>query len=131
MRSLQMLELSRIMTTFRGVICRGTCFHSGSQCSVCGQHQWLVDVASYLPVHQVQFSMCVGFSQPPILAFVQIVVHRSCKHSALGIHLFRRTWQYLKSQHRLPSSIYIYTVEVISPKPCQGEPQIASSSTMC
>jgi len=77
-RSPQMHELSPIMTTFRGVICRGSCFHSGSQCSICGQHQGLVDVASYLPLHLVQFAMCVGFSQPPILASVQSVIHRSC-----------------------------------------------------
>ena len=105
MRSPQMLELSRIMTTFRGVICRCSCFHSGSQCSVCGQHQGLVDVASHLPVHPVLMSMCVGFSQPPILASVQSVVHRSCSHLAIGIHLFRRTWHYPTLQHALLSSI--------------------------
>jgi hypothetical protein len=77
MRSPQMLDLSRIMTTFRGVICRGSCFHSGSQCSICGQHQGLVDVASCLPVRLVLFSMCVGSSQPPILVSVHSA-HRSC-----------------------------------------------------
>ena len=75
--SLQKLELSRIMSTFRGVICRGTCFHSGSQCSVCWQHQGLVYIASYLPVRLVPLSMCIGFSQPPILASLQSFVHRS------------------------------------------------------
>jgi len=34
MRSRQMLEHSRIITSYRWVICRGTCFHSGSQCSI-------------------------------------------------------------------------------------------------
>ena len=114
MRSPQMLDLSRIMTTFRGVICRGSCFHSGSQGSICGQHQGLVDVASCLPVRLVLFSTRVGSIQPPILASVQSA-HRSCQHSASGIRLFRRTWQgillfwgtwqYPKSQHGLPSSI--------------------------
>jgi len=48
MWSPQMLELSHIMTMFRGVICRGSHFHSGSQCSMCGQHQGLVDVMSFI-----------------------------------------------------------------------------------
>jgi len=103
MWSLQMLKLLRIMTMFRGVICRGSCFHSGSQCSICGQHKGLVDVASYLPVCLVLFSICIGFSQPPILASIKSVVHRSCWHSALGIHPFRPTWQGPTSQHGLPS----------------------------
>ena len=60
---------------------------------------------------------------------------------ALGIHLFWSTWhgvrlfwrtgQYLKSQYGLPSSIQIYTVEVISPEPFQGTPRIAFSLTLC
>jgi hypothetical protein len=78
MRSLQMLKLPRIMTAFEVVICRGSCFHSGSQYSIRGQHQGLVDVGSYHPVRLVLFSMCVGFSQLPILPSVQSVVHRSC-----------------------------------------------------
>jgi hypothetical protein len=105
MRSPRMVELSRIMPTIRGVISRGSCFHSGSQCSMCSQYQELVDVVSYHPVRLVLFSLCVGFSQPPILTSVQSVVHRSNKHSALGIQLFRWTWLYPKSQHGQPSSI--------------------------
>jgi len=96
MQSPQMLELSCIMFVFTGVICRGLCFHLRSQWSLCGHHQRFVDVASYLPVGLVLFSMCVGFSQPPILPSVQSVVHRSCYHSALGIHLFLCTWQWIR-----------------------------------
>jgi len=77
MRSPQMLKLSHIMTTFRGVICTGSHVHSGSQYTACDQHQGLVDVASCPPVHLVLFPMCVGSSEPPILASVQSVVDRS------------------------------------------------------
>jgi hypothetical protein len=79
------------ITTFRGVICKGSCSHSGSQCSIWGQHQGLVDVTSYVLVQMGLFSMCIGFSQPPILASVQSGVHKSCKYSAWGIHLVRRS----------------------------------------
>jgi len=126
-----MLELSSIMTTFREVICRGSCCHSNSQCSMCVQQQGSVDVPRYLPVRLVPFCLCVGFSQPPILASVQSVVHRSCYKSALRIHVFWRIWEYLKSQHGLPSLISLSTIEVISPEPFQRTPCIASSSTMC
>jgi len=48
-----MFELLHIMTMFRGVICRGSWFHSHSECSMCGQHQGLVDVVSCLPLNLV------------------------------------------------------------------------------
>jgi hypothetical protein len=41
---------------------QGYMYYSGSQFSICGQHEGSVDVASYLPVHVVLFSMCVGVS---------------------------------------------------------------------
>jgi len=91
MQSPRLLDLLPIITILRGVRCRGSCFHSGSQCSVCGQHQGLVDVLSYLLVHLVLFSTCTGFSQPPIVATIQSVVHRSCEHSPFRIHLFQCT----------------------------------------
>jgi len=91
MWSPQMLELSRIMTTLRTGICRDSCFHSGLQGSICGQQQGSVDVASDLSVHLVLFSMCIGFSQSPILASLQSVVHRSwitfgIRHSLILVH---------------------------------------------
>ena len=46
--------------------------------SICGQHQGLVDIASYLPVRQVLFPICIGFSHSQILASVQSVIHGSC-----------------------------------------------------
>jgi hypothetical protein len=57
---------------------QGTCFRSGSQCSIFGHQQELVDVAIYLLVHLVLFSVCIAFRQPPILALEQSVVQRSC-----------------------------------------------------
>jgi len=131
MRSTQMLELLHIMIMFIGVICSISCLHSGSQSSSCGQHQGFVYVVSYLPVHQAQCSICVGFSQPPMIASVQSVVHGNCKHSVLGIHVFQHTSQYSKLQYRLRSLIYELTIEVISLEPSQGAPQIASSLTVC
>jgi len=133
-----MFKLSHIMTIFRGVICRGSCFHSGSKCSICGLHQGLFDVTSFLPVRLVLFSMYIGCSQPPILASVHSIIHRSCYYSALGVQLSRhtwqeirpcwRTWQYPKLQHGLPSLMQILTVQVISLELFQGVPQIASAS---
>ena len=140
-RSRQMLEHSRIITTFRGVICQGTCVHSGSQCSI-WQAPRVSELMSWVFLRCIRcYSMCVDFSQPPILASIKSVVESRCSHLAWGIRLFQPTWQGIhhswctwqhpKSHHRthiLHLNINHWSHLSWAP---HGAPRIASSSTMC
>jgi len=86
-------------------------------------------------------SICIGFSQPPILASRQSVVDRSCYHLALGIQPFQHTWQRILLFHctwQLPKSQHWTFVLHINwthsshlSWTLPGVPQIASFWSMC
>ena len=119
---------------------QGTCFHSGSPVLHLASTE--SDLMSRVFFRWASFfSMRTGFSQPPILASIQSVVDRSCRHSALEIHLFRRIWHGIhlfRSSWQHPILQPWNSVPNISMYhgwhlawPLQGVPQIASFSTMC
>jgi len=73
-------------------------------------------------------------NQPPILASIQralLIGSANIQHGALGIHPFQFTWHFLNLKMWLPSSIYIWTIEVIYSDLFYFAPRIASSLTMC
>jgi len=81
MRSRQPHEHSLIITTFRSVICRSTCFHSGSQCS-----SWPAPRVSYY--HELSSGTSgsdVSGTMPCALTFVNLSFLHPCRVLFIGV----------------------------------------------
>ena len=129
MRSPQILEHSRIITSYRGVIFRGTRFHSGSQCSngpapkISQWHEFSFGASHSGASRCILWALAFAnleFLHPyrVLLIGVADIRHWESIHSGApdkeSIHSGAPD-KILNRNTGLPSSIYIWTIEVISP----------------
>jgi len=138
MQSAQILEQSHIIISFRVGICMGTWFHSGSQSYIWPDQrvteycELSFDISGPIPSALALADVHFLHTYRVLLTGVANILHEKSIYSGSpdkkSIHSSTPE-KILHSNPRLPSSRYIWIIEVISPEPFQGMPRIASSPT--